>query len=162
MLEFENNLVMVSNVSMARLVLLFTIRIGRTFERAREIPQDIHVEGCHEFNKRCAKCVAKNQISLPSLRKVRNHGKRTHFPKKIKEDQAKNNLEERSYVSHANNLGFRDIDVPRERCTTLKFSLKMMKRGRRRRKQNLQPKKRGMKQKNKSSTLPRQEKLQYS
>ena len=61
------------------------------------------------------------QIFLPSSRKVRNHGKRTPLPKKIKEDQAKKNLEERSYVSHANNLGSQDIDVPRGRHTTLKF-----------------------------------------
>ena len=101
-------------------------------------------------------------FSLPNSRKVRNHGKMNPLPKKIKEYQENNNLEERIYVSHANNLGFRDISVQRGRHTTLKFSLKMMKRGRRRRKHNLQPKKRGMKQKNKSSTLPRQEKLQYS
>ena len=62
-----------------------------------------------------------SQISLPNSRKVRNHGKRTPIPKKIKEDQAKKSLEERSYVLHANNLGSQDIDVPRERHTTLNF-----------------------------------------
>ena len=86
-----------------------------------------------------------SQISFPSSRKVRNHGKMTNFPKKMKEDQAKKNLEERSYVLHVNNLRFRDIDVPRGRHTTLKFFLKMMKR-RRRKRHNLQPKKKGIKQ----------------
>ena len=62
-----------------------------------------------------------SQISLPSSRKVRNHGKKNFIPNKIKEDQAKKNLEERSYILHANNLGFQDIDVPRGRHTTLKF-----------------------------------------
>ena len=70
----------------------------------------------------------------------------TPIPKTINEEQAKKSLEERSYVLHANNLGFQDIDVPRGRQTTLKFFLKMMKRARRRRKHNLQPKKKGIKQ----------------
>ena len=88
--------------------------------------------------------------------------KRTPLKKKIEEEQAKKNLEERSYVSHANNLGFQDINIPRGRHTTLKFSLKMMKRGRRRRKKNLQPKNSGMKEHKKNNPLPRQENLQYS
>ena len=75
-----------------------------------------------------------SQISLPSSRKVRNNGKRNPIPNKIKEDQGKESLEERSYVLHANNLGSHDIDVPRGRHTTLNFSMKMMKNGRRRRK----------------------------
>ena len=95
-----------------------------------------------------------SQISLPSSNKVRNHGKRNPLQNKIKEDQGNNNLEERSYVSHANNLGFWDIDVPMERRTTLNFYLKMMKRGRRR-KHNLQPKKRAMKQQKKNNPLLR-------
>ena len=61
----------------------------------------------------------------------------TPIPNKIKKDQANKNLGEISYVLHANNLGFRDIDVPRRRHTTLKFFLKMMKRRRRRKKHNL-------------------------
>ena len=64
---------------------------------------------------------------------------------KIKEDQVKNILDERSYVLHANNLGSQDIDVPRGRHTTFKFFLKMMKRRRRRKKNNFQPKRKGMK-----------------
>ena len=40
---------------------------------------------------------------------------------KIKEDQVKNILHERSYVLHANNLGSQNIDLPRGRYTTLMF-----------------------------------------
>ena len=69
----------------------------------------------------------------------------TPLPNKIKEDQENKNLEEISYVLHAKNLGLQDIDVPRGRHTTLKFSLKMMKRGRRRRKNKFHPNSRGMK-----------------
>ena len=58
----------------------------------------------------------------------------TPSPNKIMEDQVNQNLEERSYVSHANNLGFRDINLPRGRHTTLKFFMNMMKRRRRRKK----------------------------
>ena len=102
-------------------------------------------------------------IYLPNSRKVRKHGKRTPIPNKIKEDQAKNRLEERSYVLHANNLGSHDIDVPRGRHTTLKFFLKMMKRRRRKRKRKiLQPRKRGIKQQKKKNPLLIQEKLQHS
>ena len=80
--------------------------------------------------------------------------KGTPFPKKIREGQAKNNLEERNYASHVNNLRFLDISVKRRRHTTLRFSLKMKKRGRRK-KHNLQPKKRGMKQQKKKSPFSR-------
>ena len=62
-----------------------------------------------------------SQISLPSSMKVRNHGKRTHLPNKIKEQQENKILEERSYALHANNLGSQDIDVSRGRHTTLNF-----------------------------------------
>ena len=51
--------------------------------------------------------------------KVRNHGKMTPIPNKIHEDQAKNNLEDRSYILHAKKLGFWYIYVPRRRHTTL-------------------------------------------
>ena len=80
-----------------------------------------------------------SQISLTRSRKVRNHGKMNPIPNKIKEDQANKNFEERSYVLHANNLGFQDINVPRGRHTILKFFLKMMKRRRRRKRNNMQP-----------------------
>ena len=60
----------------------------------------------------------------------------------MKEEQENKNLEERSYVPHVNNLGFRDINVPRGRHTALNFFLKTMKRGRRR-KHNLHSKRRG-------------------
>ena len=102
-----------------------------------------------------------SQISLPSSNKVRNHGKRTPIPKKIKEDQANKNLEEISYVSHANNLGFQNINVPKGRHNALKFSLKLMKMGRRRN-HKLQLKKRGMKKRKKNIPFLRHEKLQYS
>ena len=62
-----------------------------------------------------------SQISLPSSRKVRKHGKNTPFRNKINEYQEKKNLEERSYILHANNLGFWDINVQRGRHPTLKF-----------------------------------------
>ena len=55
----------------------------------------------------------------------------THFPKKIREGQENKNLEERNYASHVNNLGFLDISVQRGRHTTLRFSIKMTKRERR-------------------------------
>ena len=100
-------------------------------------------------------------ISLPNSRKVRNHGKRNPLPKKIREGQARMNLEEINYASHVNNLGFRDISVQRGRNTALKFSLNMRKRERRKN-QNLQPNKRGMKQQNNNNPLLRQEKLQHS
>ena len=99
-----------------------------------------------------------SQISLPSSRRVRNHGKKNLLPKKIKEDQANKNSEERSYVVHPNKLGFRDIDVPRGRHTTLKFFLKMMKRRRRRKKKQLHRKRKCMKQHNKKIPLPIYEK----
>ena len=73
------------------------------------------------------------------------------MPKKIREGQAKKNLEERNYASHVNNLGFRDLSVRRGRHTTLKFSLKMRKRGRRK-KHKLHPKKRGMKKEKEKPT----------
>ena len=100
------------------------------------------------------------QISLQSLRKVRNHGKRNPIPNKIKEDQAKKILEEINYLLHANNLGSQDIDVPRGRHTTLKFFMKMMKRRRRRKKKKLEPKRNGMKQQKKNNPFLIQEKLQ--
>ena len=53
---------MVSDVSMARLVLFFTEGSIKTFERDSEILQANHIEGCHEFDKGFAECVAKNQI----------------------------------------------------------------------------------------------------
>ena len=111
---------------------------------------------CQELN------ILLRKISLPSSRKVRNHGKMTPIPNKIKEDQARKSLEERIYVLHANKLGFREIYVTRGRHTRLKFFLKMMKRGVRRKMQKLQPKKRGMKQPNKKIPLLIQEKLQPS
>ena len=77
----------------------------------------------------------------------------TPITNKIKDDQARKSLEERSYVLHANNLGFRDIDVPRRRHTTLKFFMKMMKRRRRRKKHILHPKKRGIKNQNNNNPL---------
>ena len=36
--------------------------IDRTFYKAREGPQSNQIEGCHEFDKRFAESVAKNQI----------------------------------------------------------------------------------------------------
>ena len=83
--------------------------------------------------------------------------KGTPFPKKIREGQAKKNLDERNYASHVNNLGFRDISVQRGRHTTLKFSLDMRKSGRRK-KCNLQTNKRGMKQYKNNKPLLRKEK----
>ena len=66
-------------------------------------------------------------FTIHVLSEVKEHilvitrGKRTPLPNKLKDFQANNKLEERIDVLHANNLGFRDIDVPRGRHTTLKF-----------------------------------------
>ena len=74
------------------------------------------------------------------------------IPNKIKEEQAKKSLEERSYVLHANNLWSQDIDVPRGRHTALKFFLEMMKM-RRRKSHKLYPKIKGIKQHNNNNSL---------
>ena len=58
MLEFEKLLVMVFDISMARLVLLFTEWLTGPL---RGLVSFLN-EGCHEFDKRLAECVAKNQI----------------------------------------------------------------------------------------------------
>ena len=69
----------------------------------------------------------------------------TLLSRRTRKGQAKKNSKERSCASPVNNLGFRDIDVQKGRHTTLRFSLNMRKR-KERKKHNLQPKKRGMKQ----------------
>ena len=69
----------------------------------------------------------------------------TPFRNRIGEGQAKKSSKERNCASHVSELGFWDISVQRGRHTTLRFYLKMKKRDRRK-KHNLQPKKRGMKQ----------------
>ena len=92
---------MVPDVPMYILVLFFTEGLTEplrgimkyhklaTFKEAMNLTRDLH-------NVFPRTKYPRSQISLPSSRKVRNHGKKDSFSKekKIKEDQAKKNLEE--------------------------------------------------------------------
>ena len=78
----------------------------------------------------------------------------------IRKVQANKNSKEINCASHVSNLGFQEIGVQKGRHTTLKFSLNM-RNMEGRKKHNLKPKKRGMKQQKKKNPLPRQKNLQY-
>ena len=101
---------MVSDISMDRLVLIFTKGLVEPL-RCLVKSQSSYIEGCHEFDKRFTECVSKNQIPpkhnfLSKFKEGNKPWQNDSFSKENKGGQAKKNLEERSYVSHANNLGF--------------------------------------------------------
>ena len=58
--------------------------------------------------------------------------KNDSYTKENEGGPSKEDLRRKNLCLHANNLGSQDIDVPRGRHTTLNFSPKMIKRGRRR------------------------------
>ena len=98
MLEFENILVMVSDVSISRLVLLFTEGLKKPLRGFMKYHKPATLKDAMNLTRDLQNVFPRtkyppSQIYLPSSRKVRNHGKRTPIPNKIKEDQAKKNLE---------------------------------------------------------------------
>ena len=91
MLEFENISVIVSDVSMDRLVLLFTEGFTEPLRGLVKSHKLAILKDSMNLTRGLQNVLPRtkyppNIISLPILRKVRNHGKGTPLTQRIKED----------------------------------------------------------------------------
>ena len=137
MLEFENLSVMIFDVFMDRLVLLFTEGLTKplkellkshnpyTLKDSMNLTRDLQ----NVFPK--TRFPPKPRILFPYSNMGGKHGKGTLFSRRKRNFQANKNSTQINCALPIIKFGFWDISVQKGRHTTLKFSLKMRKRERR-------------------------------
>ena len=137
---------MVSDVYMVRLVFLFTEGLTEPLKGIMKSHKPVALKDAINLTRDLQNVLPKKNIPiipifLPNSNKGGNHGKMNLLLRIIRKVQANKNSKEINCASHVSNLGFRDIIVLKGRHTTLKYSINIRKRERRK-KHNLSPKKR--------------------